>query len=45
MADVDMTDAPSGSSAPAKKAVGKAKAGGSEGSADGKKRFEVKKVC
>jgi hypothetical protein len=45
MADVDMTDAPSGSSAPIKKAVVKAKAGGSaEGSADGKKRFEVKKV-
>jgi RING-box protein 1 len=45
MADVDMTDAPSGSTAPAKKAVGKAKAGGAtEGGADGKKRFEVKKV-
>jgi E3 ubiquitin-protein ligase RBX1 len=40
MADVVMTDIP----APAKKAVGKAKAGGSEGGADGKKRFEVKKV-
>jgi RING-box protein 1 len=43
MADVDMTDVPSGSSAPAKKAAGKAKAGG-DGGADGKKRFEVKKV-
>jgi E3 ubiquitin-protein ligase RBX1 len=40
MADVVMTDSPT----PAKKAVGKAKAGGSEGGADGKKRFEVKKV-
>ncbi len=40
MADVDMTDIP----APTKKAAGKAKAGGSEGGADGKKRFEVKKV-
>jgi hypothetical protein len=45
MADIDMTDAPSGSTAPAKKAVGKGKAGaGSEGGQDGKKRFEVKKV-
>ncbi|TVY71563.1 E3 ubiquitin-protein ligase RBX1 [Lachnellula suecica] len=43
MADVDMTDAPSGSSAPAKKAVGKARAGGADGGAEGKKRFEVKK--
>jgi RING-box protein 1 len=43
MADIDMTDAPSGSSAAPKKAVGKAKAGGDSG-ADGKKRFEVKKV-
>jgi len=43
MADVDMTDVPSGSSAPVKKAAGKAKAGG-DGGADGKKRFEVKKV-
>ncbi len=43
MADIDMTDAPSGSSIAPKKAVGKAKAGG-EGGADGKKRFEVKKV-
>lgn len=37
-----MTDAPSGSSAAPKKAVGKAKSGGDSGS-DGKKRFEVKK--
>jgi RING-box protein 1 len=44
MADVDMTDAPSGSTAPVKKAVGKIKAGGGDGGADGKKRFEVKKV-
>jgi RING-box protein 1 len=45
MADVDMTDAPSGSTTPAKKAAGKAKAGAAaEGGADGKKRFEVKKV-
>jgi hypothetical protein len=43
MADVDMTDVPSGSSAPVKKGAGKAKAGG-DGGADGKKRFEVKKV-
>ena len=40
-----MTDAPSGSTAPAKKGVGKAKAGAAaESGADGKKRFEVKKV-
>ncbi|EPE29915.1 RING/U-box [Glarea lozoyensis ATCC 20868] len=42
MADVDMTDAPSGSTAPVKKATGKSKASGGDG-ADGKKRFEVKK--
>ena len=40
-----MTDAPSGSAAPVKKVAGKAKAGAAgEGGADGKKRFEVKKV-
>lgn len=45
MADVDMTDAPSGSGqAPVKKVVGKGKVGATEGLADGKKRFEVKKV-
>lgn len=45
MADVDMTDAPSASgSAPVKKATGKAKVGVTENGADGKKRFEVKKV-
>ena len=44
MADIDMTDAPSGSAAPAKKALGKGKTGASEGGPDGKKRFEVKKV-
>lgn len=43
MADVDMTDVPSGSAAPVKKAAGKAKAGVAA-DADGKKRFEVKKV-
>ncbi|KAH8683037.1 RING-box protein 1 [Tricladium varicosporioides] len=43
MADVDMTDAPSGSTAPVKKATGKVKAGGPDAGADGKKRFEVKK--
>jgi len=43
MADIDMTDAPSGSTAPTKKAIGKTKVGTVEG-ADGKKRFEVKKV-
>jgi len=43
MADVDMTDAPSGSGAPAKKATGKSKAAADSG-ADGKKRFEVKKA-
>lgn len=42
MADVDMTDAPSSSTAPLKKAMAKGKAGGADG--DGKKRFEVKKV-
>ncbi|KAG4423326.1 E3 ubiquitin-protein ligase RBX1 [Cadophora sp. DSE1049] len=42
MADVDMTDAPSGSVVP-KKVASKAKGGAAEGGADGKKRFEVKK--
>ncbi|KAK0100095.1 RING-box protein 1 [Cadophora gregata] len=42
MADVDMTDAPSGSVAP-KKVAAKAKGAAAEGGADGKKRFEVKK--
>lgn len=40
-----MTDAPSGSTAPAKKVAGKARAGAGSGMADGKKRFEVKKVA
>lgn len=40
MADVDMTDAPTASTAVAKKA----KAPEVEGKGDGKKRFEVKKV-
>lgn len=45
MADIDMTDAPSGSSLAPKKALGKVKPSGSaEGGAEGKKRFEVKKV-
>jgi RING-box protein 1 len=45
MTDVDMTDAPSAStSTPSKKSLGKSKAAVSEGGADGKKRFEVKKV-
>lgn len=46
MTDVDMTmtDAPSGSGAPVKKAVGKGKAGVATEGGDGKKRFEVKKV-
>lgn len=45
MADIDMTDAPSGSgSAQVKKALGKLKATPGEGASDGKKRFEVKKV-
>jgi hypothetical protein len=39
-----MTDAPSGSTAPVKKATGKAKGSTADGAADGKKRFEVKKV-
>lgn len=38
-----MTDAPSGSSVPVKKAVGRKSTGG-DGGLDGKKRFEVKKV-
>lgn len=38
-----MTDVPSGSTVPVKKTVGKSKVGG-DGGADGKKRFEVKKV-
>jgi len=38
-----MTDAPSGSVVP-KKVASKAKGGAAEGGADGKKRFEVKKV-
>ena len=45
MADIDMIDAPSGSgSAGVKKSLGKAKAAAGEGGADGKMRFEVKKV-
>ena len=45
MADIDMTDAPSGSSSVGvKKSMGKTKAATGEGGADGKKRFEVKKV-
>ena len=43
MADVDMTDAPSGGGAKAKVPIKKA-AGNVEAGLDGKKRFEVKKV-
>jgi len=43
MADVDMTDAPSGSSEKAKVPVKRAEGNGEAG-LDGKKRFEVKKV-
>jgi hypothetical protein len=43
MADVDMTDAPSGSGTKAKVPVKKA-AGSGEAGPEGKKRFEVKKV-
>ena len=39
-----MTDAPWGSTASAKKAIGKGKAGAAAEGGDGKKRFEVKKV-
>ena len=39
-----MTDAPSTSVVPAKKAIGKSKAGAATEGGDGKKRFEVKKV-
>ncbi|CZT50204.1 probable SCF ubiquitin ligase, Rbx1 component [Rhynchosporium secalis] len=42
MADVDMTDAPSGSVVP-KKGVSKAKGEAADGGPEGKKRFEVKK--
>jgi hypothetical protein len=45
MADIDATDAPSGSgSTQVKQALGKSKATAGEGGSDGKKRFEVKKV-
>ena len=46
MADIDMTDAPSSSGAgPVKRTGGaKAKAVAGDSGADGKKRFEVKKV-
>ncbi len=45
MADIDMTDAPSGSAGAVKKLIGKARPGGAaDGTADGKKRFEVKKA-
>ena len=47
MADVDMTDEPTTSGAgPVKRAGGaKAKGTAGDGGVDGKKRFEVKKVC
>jgi hypothetical protein len=45
MADIDMTDAPSGSGTnTVKKSLGKAKATAGDNGSDGKKRFEVKKV-
>ena len=44
MADVEMKDAVAGSAAKAKSASKSAKSGTAEGGADGKKRFEVKKV-
>lgn len=44
MADVEMKDAAAGSAAKAKSASKSAKSGNAEGGADGKKRFEVKKV-
>jgi hypothetical protein len=45
MADIDMTDAPSGSGTnTVKKPLGKAKATAGDNGSDGKKRFEVKKV-
>ena len=43
MADIEMKDA---ASAPAKtKAVAKSTKPGADGASDGKKKFEVKKVC
>lgn len=44
MADVDMTDAPSGSTAPVKKGAGKGKIGAADAGGSDKKRFEVKKA-
>jgi len=47
MADVDMTDAPAAPSAAKGKAAARAGKSGtpSDPAAEGKKRFEVKKVC
>lgn len=44
MADVEMKDAAAGAPAKEKAASKTSKAGASEGGADGKKKFEVKKV-
>ena len=44
MADVDMPDVGSSTSAPTKAPVKSSKSGPVEGGADGRKRFEVKKV-
>lgn len=44
MADLEMKDAAAGAPAKAKAASKTSKAGPSEGAAEGKKKFEVKKV-
>lgn len=44
MADVDMTDAPTTSGAGPVKRMGKSKVAAGDSGAEGKKRFEVKKV-
>jgi hypothetical protein len=45
MADIDMPDAEVGTSSKAKAPAKASKSGPSEATSDGKKRFEVKKVC
>jgi uncharacterized protein (UPF0548 family) len=45
MADIDMPDAEVGTSSKAKAPAKASKSGTSEAASDGKKRFEVKKVC
>ena len=44
MADVDMPDVGPSTSAPTKAPIKSSKSGAAEGGADGRKRFEVKKV-